>query len=229
MPTLGVQTVDRLRDDIIGSLPPGAMIRDAAIAAQLGISTIPLREALVQLASEGLVELVPNRYRRVAPLSRRKLLELHSVFQILSFAAYAQGVARLTPADIGHMESAVAAQTRAVAARDWVEYVKAGLRANAIVYAASGNHELERMLARLSNTFARVSILVRPAADRRANNKLQHRILEALHAGRRERAVELFQRMVSTLYDLVARLPDDAPIVEAAAVARPQRKARRSK
>jgi DNA-binding GntR family transcriptional regulator len=228
MPTLGVQTVDRLRDDIIsGSLPPGAMIRDAAIAAKLGISTIPLREALVQLAAEGLVELVPNRYRRVAPLSKRKLLELHSVFQILSFAAYAQGVARLTPADIEHMERAVEAQSRAVAARDWVQYVKAGLRANAVVYAASGNHELERMLARLSNTFARVSILVRPAADRLANNKLQHRILDALRGGRRERAVELFRRMVSTLYDLVARLPDDAPV--AAPAVRQRRKLRRSK
>jgi DNA-binding GntR family transcriptional regulator len=224
MPTLGIQTVDRLRDEIInGSMAPGSMIRDASVAAQLGISTIPLREALVQLAAEGLVELVPNRYRRVAPLSKRTLLELHAVFLILSTAAYRQGVENITAEEIRELEQAVKVQSQTIVARDWTEYVKAGARANAIIYAASRNSELTRMLAQMTNIFARVSILVRPTKDRLTNNKTHQQILVALKAGRKGRAVQLFGRMSKSLYELISQLPDEGatlPILEKSSAAR---------
>jgi DNA-binding GntR family transcriptional regulator len=216
MPTLGIQTVDRLRDEIInGSMAPGSMIRDASVAAQLGISTIPLREALVQLAAEGLVELVPNRYRRVAPLSKRTLLELHAVFLILSTAAYKMGVENITPDEIRELERAVKAQSETIATQDWIEYVKAGARANAVVYAASRNGELTRMLAQMTNIFARVSILVRPATDRLANNKTHQQILVALKSGRKGRAVQLFGKMSTSLYELISQLPDEGAMLPA--------------
>lgn len=216
MPTIGIQTLDRLRDDIIsGSMPPGSMIQDAAIAAQLGISTIPLREALVQLAAEGLVELVPNRYRRVAPLSKRTLLELHTVFQILSTAAYTQGVEQITEEELAEFERVVKAQSKTIETENWLEYVKAGARANAIVYAASRNGELTRMLAQMTNIFARLSILVRPERDRLVNNKTHQLILAALKAGRKSRAVELFGKMSTSLYELISQLPDEGTTLPA--------------
>lgn len=216
MPTLGIQTVDRLRDEIInGSMPPGSMIRDASIAAQLGISTIPLREALVQLAAEGLVELVPNRYRRVAPLSKRTLLELHTVFLILSTAAYRMGVGNITADELHELERVIGDQSKTIATQNWTEYVKAGARATAIVYAASRNRELTRMLAQMTNIFARVSILVRPAKDRLANNKMQLQILAALKSGRKEKAVLLFGRISKSLYDLISQLPDEGTTLPA--------------
>lgn len=229
MATLGIQTVDRLRDDIVsGKIPPGMLIRDADVAAQLGISTIPLREALVQLASEGLVEVVPHRYRRVTPLSRRHLLEMHAVFQVLAFAAYKQGVERLTADDLARMAREVAAQTRSIAKHDWLDYVKAGARANAIVYAASGNEYLARMLAQMSNVLARVSVLVRPREDRLINNRLHQQILAALKLGRRKRAIELFEKMIVSLYDLIAQLPEEA-VTHAPPARAGRRPARRSR
>jgi len=58
------EAVDRLRDLIIqGRLAPGARLNERVLCQQLGISRTPLREAFKVLATEGLVELLPNRAR----------------------------------------------------------------------------------------------------------------------------------------------------------------------
>jgi DNA-binding GntR family transcriptional regulator len=54
---------------VTGTLAPGARIRDGELAAQLQISRMPVREALKRLESEGLVESVPSRETRVAPIA----------------------------------------------------------------------------------------------------------------------------------------------------------------
>src|SRR6266849_9018855 len=59
----------RLRDWILrGPLEPGEIIRDADIAQALGVSRTPVREALLRLEGDGLVETAPARWTRVAPL-----------------------------------------------------------------------------------------------------------------------------------------------------------------
>ncbi|MGH3648121.1 MAG: GntR family transcriptional regulator, partial [Micromonosporaceae bacterium] len=60
--SLASQTVDALRELVLtGELPPGSRVNEVAVAQQLGISRGPLREAIRHLASEGLLELSPNR------------------------------------------------------------------------------------------------------------------------------------------------------------------------
>ncbi|MGN2393630.1 GntR family transcriptional regulator, partial [Pelomicrobium sp. G1] len=62
----------RLRDMIIqGELAPGARLNERVLCQQLGISRTPLREALKVLATEGLVELLPNRGAVVTQLTLR--------------------------------------------------------------------------------------------------------------------------------------------------------------
>ncbi|MCP4204518.1 MAG: GntR family transcriptional regulator [bacterium] len=53
-------------------LRPGSKLDEAAIVKSLGVSRTPVREAIVRLASEQLVTLLPNRGAQVAPLERRK-------------------------------------------------------------------------------------------------------------------------------------------------------------
>jgi len=70
----------RLRDYIVeGNIPDGGRVPERQLCAMFGISRTPLREALKVLASEGLVDLLPNRGARVRQLSERELRELFDV------------------------------------------------------------------------------------------------------------------------------------------------------
>ena len=70
------ETVDRLRDLIVqGRLRPGERLNERVLCEQLGISRTPLREAIKLLATEGLVDLLPNRGAIVSHIDSARLAE----------------------------------------------------------------------------------------------------------------------------------------------------------
>jgi DNA-binding GntR family transcriptional regulator len=78
--TLSSMTVDALRERILrGRFPEGEPLRQDAIAAELGVSRIPVREALRQLEAEGLVTFSPHRGAVVSTLSLQEIIELFEV------------------------------------------------------------------------------------------------------------------------------------------------------
>lgn len=66
-----------------GELSPGERLVERALAARLGVSHIPVREALAKLAEEGLVERTPRRGARVAALTEEELFEISSLRIVL--------------------------------------------------------------------------------------------------------------------------------------------------
>ena len=75
---------ERLRVAIqTGVYPPGTRLPERPLAAELGVSHIPVREALARLAEEGLVEREPRRGARVAALTARQLEEISSLRIVL--------------------------------------------------------------------------------------------------------------------------------------------------
>ena len=81
--------LDALRDAILnGDFQPGQPLIETELAAQLGTSRAPLREALQILSTEGLVEIVPYHGATVRTLNRRDIEELYSLRSLLeTFAA----------------------------------------------------------------------------------------------------------------------------------------------
>ena len=79
----------QLRESIqAGALKPGEKLVERSLVESLGVSHIPIREALARLAEEGLVQRSPRRVARVAVLSRRDLEEISSLRIVLeTFAA----------------------------------------------------------------------------------------------------------------------------------------------
>jgi DNA-binding GntR family transcriptional regulator len=78
--TLSDQLVDLVRDRILsGDVPPNAPIRQDTLAAELGISKIPLREALARLEQEGLVQSQANRGFFVRPLNTSEAEEVYAL------------------------------------------------------------------------------------------------------------------------------------------------------
>jgi len=71
------QITVRIRENILsGTYPPGSQLLQDVIAAEFGVSKIPVREALVQLRAEGLVEVFANRGFQVRPLSAVEVEEV---------------------------------------------------------------------------------------------------------------------------------------------------------
>src|SRR2546429_7540882 len=99
------EILTRLRDHIVeGNIPDGGRVPERQLCEMLGISRTPLREALKVLASEGLVELLPNRGARVRQLSERDLAELFDVMGGLEALAGRLACENITDAEIAEIE-----------------------------------------------------------------------------------------------------------------------------
>jgi DNA-binding GntR family transcriptional regulator len=93
-----------LREAILsGQLPPGAALGEQSLGRQLGISRTPVREALLLLRGEGLVEMPPNRPAIVRSFSAEDLREMHSLRALLEGYAARTAAARLTEPDIAEL------------------------------------------------------------------------------------------------------------------------------
>jgi DNA-binding GntR family transcriptional regulator len=108
VPRIGLheQAAARLRLLIVrGDLAPGEPLLEADLSDALGISRTPLREALKQLASEGLVELRLNRSAVVAPFRREQLLELFEAVSGIERCAAELAATRMVARDFERLEA----------------------------------------------------------------------------------------------------------------------------
>lgn len=96
------------------TLEPGAPLDEAVLVGALGLSRTPLREALVRLASEQLVELMPNRGARVAEISAGKLAGYFEALALAQRATHRWAALRRTPADLAAIRGHMAAFAQAV-------------------------------------------------------------------------------------------------------------------
>ena len=93
-----------LRDQILGgAFPPGSRIQQEAVAKQLAMSRIPVREALRQLETEGLVVLVAHGSARVPKLNFEEYTEIYRIREYLEPLAAAEGALRISAAELEHL------------------------------------------------------------------------------------------------------------------------------
>ena len=105
-PTLHDDVLGRLRALIIeGELSGGDRVNERIVCGQLGISRTPLREALKVLASEGLVQLLPNRGARVTKLTEPDLRAMFEVLASLEALAGELACARMSEAEIAEIQA----------------------------------------------------------------------------------------------------------------------------
>jgi DNA-binding GntR family transcriptional regulator len=102
--TSTVRVRDELQHAILeGVLKPGERLRAEALAQRYGTSRTPVREALLQLEAQGLVEVEPNRGAVVRPFDATDLRDLYDVRALLEPAAAARAAARIAPQQIARL------------------------------------------------------------------------------------------------------------------------------
>ena len=134
----------QLRSEIVtGRLPPGMVIKDGQLAQRLGVSITPVREAIAQLIAEGLVDVAPNRVRRVAVVTTKNAVELNDVMGVLACAGVEWGIDNLTDEHIDRLRTRLVEFEEALSRKDVTVAYAAGADFSTIMILASGNRELQ--------------------------------------------------------------------------------------
>lgn len=145
------EVIDLLRDRIVqGELAPGARLNERVLCVQLGISRTPLREAIKMLATEGLVQLLPNRGAIVTPLKAATIADTLAVMGSLESLAGELACAKASETEIGEIRALHFEMLAHHARGDLAEYFKCNQRIHLKIIEASGNPVLTNLYRQLN-------------------------------------------------------------------------------
>jgi DNA-binding GntR family transcriptional regulator len=192
MPPLAPIGRDLLRDQalrriraaiVLGDLEPGAVIKDAQLAEQLGLSVAPIRVALARLADEGLVEAKPQSHTRVTPMDVGQVRDAAVVVRAMHELAVRETAGHLTADDIAAMRAANARFAAALAAADTDAALAADDDLHAVPVARCGNGAIIATIDRLTPAIRRLERQRFDTAGGRPSIDLHDRLIDALAAG----------------------------------------------
>jgi DNA-binding GntR family transcriptional regulator len=182
---------------------PGHQVLEQELAADLGMSRTPVREALVRLQNERFVQLIPRHGMRVVPLSIQDLREVYEVLTSLELTA----IERLARADLDGealttIEKSVDEMDSAIKKKDVDAWAKADERFHRILVTLCGNQRLVAMVETLWEQSHRARMTtVRLRGSLEQSNREHRALLDAIrqgdwrqarmrHAKHRERAMQ---------------------------------------
>lgn len=203
---------DRLRDLIVeGTLAPGEVVRDTDLAARLGVSRTPVREALLRLGESGLVRAAPGRSTVVAEIDLAEVREAHAVVVAMHRLAVAESVDRLTADDLDRMRAANRRFAAAIADRDAAAALAADDDFHRVAVDVAGNRALATVLDQFGPVVRRLERRRFASHAGTESVGLHDRLVEACASGDAQAAADVASRTWQNLADLI---PDTDPDTE---------------
>ncbi len=193
-----------------GDIPIGAQLRQAELANDFGVSRTPVREALRQLQTGGLIEVVPNRGAVVRVPAPWEVREAYEVRAELESLAAARAVSRISQADLDSLRTANQEMyDRSLSGQD---AGKSSRQENDIFHTTitrvAANTRLARSIEEINETFPRnvsAQLLVNDERHREENYLEHSRIVDALASGDIEAAREEMRAHVISAGEQLAR------------------------
>ena len=116
-PSVTDQVYDLLYARVIDlTLAPGARLSEAEVAAQMGVSRQPVRDAFYRLSQMGFIQIRPQRATVVTPISEGAIRQAHFIRLALEIATIREAAERLTPAHHDSLQDLIARQVEAIEA-----------------------------------------------------------------------------------------------------------------
>lgn len=195
----------------VGKLKPGDHLDETELAKEFGVSRTPIREALIQLASTGIVMMRRRRGAVVAEIGPQQLVEMFEVMAEIEAMSGRLAARRMSAAEHAQLRAAHEACREAAEAKDSDEYFYRNEAFHDCIYAGSHNTfltEQARTLHRRLRPYRRLQLRVR---DRVSNSYAEHdAVVKALIAGDEERTAELLRQHIMIqgrrFADLIASL-----------------------
>jgi DNA-binding GntR family transcriptional regulator len=141
--SLREQVADALRAAVVsGEMRPGRVYSAPTLAAQFGVSATPVREAMLDLAKQGLVEVIPNKGFQVTKISDTELDQITEIRLWLEPPAAAIAATSARPDDVATLTPLAQAVVDAAGQGDLISYLKADLEFHSRLLALAGNRRL---------------------------------------------------------------------------------------
>ncbi len=198
IPTKQQAIYQHLREQILeGKLPPGHRLIIDEIAEELGLSIIPVREALQLLQSERLVEIRPHAGATVAPIGHENIEETFTILEGME-AVTVRRIAKTRPADLAtKLQALIEKMDHAEKSRNVEKWSALNMEFHLAMSAATGMPWLHEITTRVLGNWDRIRRhFFRVGNEHRLKEaqKEHHAILDALRAGDADRAEKLIRQ-----------------------------------
>ena len=195
-PSLRSRVVDVLREAMVaGELEPGRIYSAPALAERLGVSATPVREAMMELTQEGLVETLRHRGYRVVELDDVDLDEILQVRSLLEVPTVGRVAETASPEQVAALRPVADRLDETARTGELREFIAADMTFHLELLSIAGNRRLVEEVRRLRG-LSRLSALHRLYEEGRleATAREHHLLLDLVEARDRTGAEDLMRR-----------------------------------
>lgn len=140
--------------------PSGFQVLEPELAAQLGVSRTPVREALIRLEADHLIQLIPRRGMRVLPLNTNDIVEINQLAMSMELVAIERICAPHSDNDLSHAEQAFQSMRNALETGDNIAWVDSEDLFLIELARLTENYRMVSMLRNLYDQFRRAKFLM---------------------------------------------------------------------
>ena len=206
------RAVQQLREMVFsGELEAGSLHLEADLAARLGMSRTPVREAARTLESQGLLQVRPRKGMLILPISPDDMREIYDVLtELESLAARRAAERGLSVDDLDGLAQAIADMESAVAHNTLVEWARADERFHAELVRLGGNSRIMSIVAVMSDQVRRArnaTLYIRPPPTQ--SNEDHRLVFDAIRDGDADRAAAVHRAHRRAAKNLIVGLLEE--------------------
>ncbi|MEJ8837436.1 GntR family transcriptional regulator [Ramlibacter sp. AN1133] len=207
------QVFDSLREKILAlELAPGAVLARTELADMFGVSQTPVRDALIKLSEEGLVDIFPQHATVVSRIDLAQALQAHFLRRAIELEV--AGTLATHPSEllVAQLRAQVDIQSALAAAGDYDKFIAADREFHRLMYVAAGVPDLFDLVRRRSGHVDRLRRLHLPTAGKAKAVVRDHRkIVEAIASGNAEEARERVREHLSGTLGQIEQIRHEHP------------------
>jgi DNA-binding GntR family transcriptional regulator len=201
---------------VAGEMVPGVTYSAPALAERFGVSATPVREAMLDLISEGMIVAVPNKGFRIVETTDQDLDDMTELRRLIEVPTVGRIAKTITPDQVGHLRVIATRIMDAAAGGDVVTYIEADRQFHLDLLRLSGNSRLVDMVDQLRMNTRLYGLEELAASGHLGRTSEEHlTLLDALEAGDRKGAERIMAQHLGHVRGIWANRHEQPPAADA--------------